>query len=104
MSVQVYKIFNYKYHVFKGSESSWFLFLLPMSSELWICLVLATIVVITTMAFLNKINNGLDNFSSLTQILSSLLGQGSGEIPRYIYSDSIDLLINSPVDAFLLRS
>ena len=72
--------------VFKGSESSWFSFLLPMSSELWICLLLATIVVIATMAFLNKINNGLDNISSLTQILSSLLGQGSGEIPRQVFS------------------
>lgn len=54
-----------------------------MSSEVWICLLLATLFVIATMAFLIKMDNGLDNYSSLTQILSSLLGQGSGEIPRY---------------------
>ena len=53
-----------------------------MSTEVWICLLVATILVTATMAFLTKLNNGLDNYSSLTQILSSLLGQGSGEIPR----------------------
>ena len=62
-----------------------------MSSEVWICLLVATIIVIATMAFLNKMDKGLDNYSSLAQILSSLLGQGSGEIPRY--SINFELII-----------
>ena len=71
--------------VFKGSESSWFSFLLPMSTEVWISLLVATIIVIVTMAFITKMSNGPENYSSLIQILSSLLGQGSGEIPRFIF-------------------
>ena len=69
----------------KGSQSSWFSFLLPMSTEVWISLLVATIIVIAAMTFITKISNGLENYSSMTQIFSSLLGQGSGEIPRYIY-------------------
>ena len=53
-----------------------------MSTEVWISLFVATIIVVATMTVITKISNGLENYSSLTQILSSLLGQGSGEIPR----------------------
>ena len=74
-----------------------------MSTEVWICLLAATIIVTATMAFLTKLNNGLMDFSSLTQILSSLLGQGSGEIPRYI--QTFYIFFNScPADAFRLKS
>ena len=75
-----------------------------MSTEVWISLLIATIIVVATMAFLTKMNNGLDDYSSLNQILSSLLGQGSGEIPRYIFSKIILNSTEKPADASLLKS
>ena len=74
-------------NVLKGLQSSWFSFLMPLSTEVWISLVVATIVVILALTFIKMMSDGhMEVLSSVFLIIPSLFGQGNGEIPRHKYS------------------
>ena len=66
--------------------STWFSVLLPMSVDIWLLLFIATMAVIVCLMLIKALKEGKFRMADLSEIfllvISSLLGQGVGEIPR----------------------